>query len=371
MGGRAPGVRLSTFAEAAAGAELVVNASGGAVALGIIESAGTENLAGKVLLDIVQPAGRLDGFPPQLFVKVDDSLAETIQRAHPGRRVVKTPEHDEQRADGRPSAAGRGHDRLRLRRRRGRQGDGHRAAPRDGPRRRDRPAAGSRRPAARRCTSRAGSAPRRRSAATTSTSRSSGDRRCEARTCRLAIVNQRGNCRHERTDVRAVPRARGVPPQRPRVRRGRDRAARRAVGPRPPLPGRRGAEDGRARAVRASPRRRSTAAPARTATSPASAWRSRRSAGSTSRWASPSRPRSGSGINPILTYGTDEQKQTWLPDLVAGRRARRLRPHRARRRLRRGRHQAPRPSSSTASGWSTAPSSSSPTPAPTSPRWSR
>src|SRR3954451_21629297 len=25
------------------------------------------------------------------------------------------------------------------------------------------------------------------------------------------------------------------------------------------------------------------------------------------------------GINPILTYGSDEQKQTWLPDLVAGR----------------------------------------------------
>lgn len=27
----------------------------------------------------------------------------------------------------------------------------------------------------------------------------------------------------------------------------------------------------------------------------------------------------GLGINPILTYGTTEQKQTWLPDLVAGR----------------------------------------------------
>lgn len=28
----------------------------------------------------------------------------------------------------------------------------------------------------------------------------------------------------------------------------------------------------------------------------------------------------GLGINPILTYGTDAQKETWLPDLVAGRR---------------------------------------------------
>ena len=26
----------------------------------------------------------------------------------------------------------------------------------------------------------------------------------------------------------------------------------------------------------------------------------------------------GLGINPILTYGTDEQKERWLPDLVAG-----------------------------------------------------
>src|SRR6476620_8544936 len=27
----------------------------------------------------------------------------------------------------------------------------------------------------------------------------------------------------------------------------------------------------------------------------------------------------GLGINPVLTFGTDAQKQTWLPDLVEGR----------------------------------------------------
>ena len=91
MGGRrTPACGSSTFAEAAAGAELVVNASGGAVALGIIESAGAENLAGKVLLDISNPLDGSTGFPPQLFVKDDDSLAETIQRAHPDARVVKS-----------------------------------------------------------------------------------------------------------------------------------------------------------------------------------------------------------------------------------------------------------------------------------------
>jgi predicted dinucleotide-binding enzyme len=83
-------VQLSTFADAAAGADLVVNASGGDVALGILESAGAANLAGKVLLDISNPLDHSHGFPPQLFVKDDDSLAESIQRAHPDARVVKS-----------------------------------------------------------------------------------------------------------------------------------------------------------------------------------------------------------------------------------------------------------------------------------------
>ncbi len=83
-------VGLASFAEAAAGAELVVNASGGGVALGILDSAGAENLAGKVLLDISNPLDGSRGFPPTLFVKDDDSLGEMIQRAHPGARVVKS-----------------------------------------------------------------------------------------------------------------------------------------------------------------------------------------------------------------------------------------------------------------------------------------
>jgi len=85
-----PDVGLATFADAAAGAQLVVNASGGDVALGILEAAGAANLAGKVLLDISNPLDGSNGFPPTLFVKDDDSLAETIQRAHPDARVVKS-----------------------------------------------------------------------------------------------------------------------------------------------------------------------------------------------------------------------------------------------------------------------------------------
>lgn len=85
----APGARLATFADAAAaGSDLVVNASGGTVTLEVLEAA-RDHLAGKVLLDISNPLDFSRGFPPTLFVKDDDSLAEQVQRAFPEARVVK------------------------------------------------------------------------------------------------------------------------------------------------------------------------------------------------------------------------------------------------------------------------------------------
>jgi len=85
-----PGVSLATFAEAAAGAELVVNASSGEAAMEVLRLAGAENLAGKVLVDIANPLDFSAGFPPTLFVKDSDSLGEQVQRAFPEARVVKT-----------------------------------------------------------------------------------------------------------------------------------------------------------------------------------------------------------------------------------------------------------------------------------------
>ena len=40
----------------------------------------------------------------------------------------------------------------------------------------------------------------------------------------------------------------------------------------------------------------------------------------------------GLGAAPIAAYGTEEQRQRWLPDLCAGRALGGVRPHRARRR---------------------------------------
>jgi predicted dinucleotide-binding enzyme len=84
------GVALATFADAAAGAELVVNASSGAVALDVLNLAGADNLVGKVLVDISNPLDFSNGFPPTLFVKDTDSLGEQVQRTFPESKVVKT-----------------------------------------------------------------------------------------------------------------------------------------------------------------------------------------------------------------------------------------------------------------------------------------
>lgn len=85
-----PGVALATFEEAAAGADLVVNASSGAATLDVLGQAGADSLAGKVLVDIANPLDFSAGFPPTLAVKDTDSLGEQVQRAFPGTKVVKT-----------------------------------------------------------------------------------------------------------------------------------------------------------------------------------------------------------------------------------------------------------------------------------------
>ena len=85
-----PGVGLATFADAARGAELIVLATNGGASLAVLGLAGADTLAGKVLVDISNPLDFSAGFPPTLFVKDSDSLGETIQRAYPDAKVVKS-----------------------------------------------------------------------------------------------------------------------------------------------------------------------------------------------------------------------------------------------------------------------------------------
>jgi 8-hydroxy-5-deazaflavin:NADPH oxidoreductase len=90
IGTRTPRDDAVTYANAAASAELVINATGGLVSLDALAAAGAENLAGKVLIDVSNPLDASRGFPPRVALADGDSVGEQIQRAYPDARVVKT-----------------------------------------------------------------------------------------------------------------------------------------------------------------------------------------------------------------------------------------------------------------------------------------
>jgi predicted dinucleotide-binding enzyme len=83
-----PHVHLAAYADVAAGAELVVNATEGASSLAALAAAGAENLAGKILVDISNPLDFSHGMPPTLNPVNTDSLGEQIQRKFPDAKVV-------------------------------------------------------------------------------------------------------------------------------------------------------------------------------------------------------------------------------------------------------------------------------------------
>ena len=83
------GAAEGSFADAAASAEVVVNATAGAASMAALEQAGTDNLSGKVLLDVANPLDFSRGMPPTLSICNTDSLGEQIQRTFPDAKVVK------------------------------------------------------------------------------------------------------------------------------------------------------------------------------------------------------------------------------------------------------------------------------------------
>lgn len=77
------------FAEAARFGELVILATAWAGAENALRLAGAENLAGKVLIDVVNPLKMAPGQPLSLAVGTTDSAGEQVQRWVPKARVVK------------------------------------------------------------------------------------------------------------------------------------------------------------------------------------------------------------------------------------------------------------------------------------------
>ncbi len=82
-------VRLGVFAEAAAHGEILMNATAGHASLAVLATARPADLKEKILIDIANALGPWGEGQIELFVANTDSLAERIQRAHPGLRVVK------------------------------------------------------------------------------------------------------------------------------------------------------------------------------------------------------------------------------------------------------------------------------------------
>src|SRR5215831_1227565 len=83
--------RTGTFAEAARWAEIVVLAVKGEAAETVVDLAGAEALAGKVVIDTTNP---IASSPPvngvlRYFTTLDESLMERLQRKVPAARFVK------------------------------------------------------------------------------------------------------------------------------------------------------------------------------------------------------------------------------------------------------------------------------------------
>ena len=83
-------IKLQTFAETAKNSEVLFNCTSGMVSITALKAAGTENINGKLLVDIANPLDFSKGMPPSLNPVNTDSLGEQIQREFPGVKVVKT-----------------------------------------------------------------------------------------------------------------------------------------------------------------------------------------------------------------------------------------------------------------------------------------
>jgi hypothetical protein len=82
-----PKASVGSFADAARHGEVLVLATKGDATLAVLDLAGLERFAGKVLIDATNPLDQ--GMPPGIFSAPGDSLAERVQRKLPKAKVVK------------------------------------------------------------------------------------------------------------------------------------------------------------------------------------------------------------------------------------------------------------------------------------------
>jgi predicted dinucleotide-binding enzyme len=69
---------------------VIFNCTKGEATLSALEMCGSDNLKGKILVDISNPLDASQGMPPSLSICNTDSLGEQVQRTYPDTHVVKT-----------------------------------------------------------------------------------------------------------------------------------------------------------------------------------------------------------------------------------------------------------------------------------------
>lgn len=79
-----------TFSDSVNFGEIIFLCVNGSVAIDVLNSAGSENLKGKILVDITNPLDFSNGMPPSLSVCNTNSLGEEIQKKFPELFVVKS-----------------------------------------------------------------------------------------------------------------------------------------------------------------------------------------------------------------------------------------------------------------------------------------
>src|SRR5262245_12283813 len=79
-----------SYADAARFGEILFNCTQGTASIEALQSAGADNLKGKILIDVANPLDFSRGAPPTLSICNTDSLGELIQRTFPETKVIKT-----------------------------------------------------------------------------------------------------------------------------------------------------------------------------------------------------------------------------------------------------------------------------------------
>jgi predicted dinucleotide-binding enzyme len=87
-----PGVKLSTFADAIAFGQMIINATQGGKSIEALKAGNPGHLDGKIIVDIANPLDFSKGMPPVLMPELCNttSLGEEIQKVFAKSHVVKT-----------------------------------------------------------------------------------------------------------------------------------------------------------------------------------------------------------------------------------------------------------------------------------------